>query len=339
MNTYQELLIKHCKAILTSPKINKSKIVVLCEGQGSILDNPIFDRKTVANYGKMEQWHDAYFYKRCFPRVRTGYIPEFFNCKGRSDVIQTYFKLLELHEEDSQKSEDTRESRLNPNKLFAILDIDIQSQDIKKYDSSNTYDFSNTEEIFSNLYHQGQVNEENARNHRIWVTGLIHKEAYFIIPELQEVFDNYINVPIYNGQQVILEDIYMTMTNAIINSNDLKDNFSTVSNRINHCSGLDCTDLEKLRDSWKEQFENSPDETHKNELIYALLMLKKVKDNKTQEHYWEDIKPPSDWTNTEEVFRDELLRQIAKFYSEQSNYTKYHIPAFMQVLKHFSTLN
>lgn len=330
MNTYQELLIQHCKTILTSPRVNKNKIVVLCEGQGSILD-----KKTVANYGKMEQLHDAYFYKKCVPRVRTGYtyIPEFFNCKGRSDVIQTYFKLLELHEEDSQKSEDSRESRLNPHKLFAIVDLDLQSQNI------DNYDFSNTEEIFSNLYHQGQVNEENARNHRIWVTGLIHKEAYFIIPELQEVFDNYINVPIYNSQQVILENIYMTMANAIINSNDLKDNLSTVSNRINHCSGLDFTDLDKLRNSWKEEFENSPDEIRKNELIYALLMLKKVKDKNTQEEYWEAIKPPSDWTNTEEVFRDQLLLEIAKFYSQQSNYSKYHIPAFMQVLKHFSTLN
>ena len=170
------------------------------------------------------------------------------------------------------------------------------------------------------------------------MTGLIHKEAYFIIPELQEVFDDYINVPMYNSQKLILEDIYITMANAIINSNDLENNLSKVSNRISHCSGLDCTDLEKLRDSWKKQFENS-DETRRNELIYALLMLKKVKDKNTKEDYWEDIKPPSDWTNTEEVFRDELLRQIAKFYSEQSNCAKYHIPAFMQFLRHFSTLN
>lgn len=333
MNTYQELLIQHCKIIIKSPRINKSKIVVLCEGQGSILDNPILDRKTVANYGKMEQWHDAYFYKRCFPRGRTGYIPEFFNCKGRSDVIQTYFKILELHEEDSQKSEDTRESRLNPNNLFAIVDIDLESQNI------DNYNFSNTEEIFLNLYQQGQVNEENAINHRIWVTGLIHKEAYFIIPELQKVFDNYINVPMYNGQRLILEDIYITMANAIINSNDLENNLSKVSNRIGHCSGLNCTDLEKLRDSWKEQFENSSDKIRKNELIYALLMLKKVKDKNTQENYWEAMTPPSDWTNTKEVFRDQLLLEIAKFYSEQSNYAKYHIPAFMRFLKHFCTLN
>jgi hypothetical protein len=252
----------------------------------------------------------------------------FINIKNISNLGgKQYFKLLELHEEGS------RESYLNPDKLFAIVDLDLQSQNI------DNYHFSNTEEIFLNLYQQGQVNEENAKNHRIWVTGLIHKESYFMIPELQEVFNSQINSPMYNCQSVILEDIYITMADAIINSNDLNNNLSTVSNRISHCSGLDCTDLEKLRDSWKEQFENSPDETHKNELIYALLMLKKVKDNKTQENYWKDIKPLSDCPNTEEVFRDELLKKIAKFYSEQSNYAKYHIPAFMQFLKHFSTLN
>ena len=323
MNTYQKKLMQHCNEILGNPNI-RQRIVVLCEGQGSILN---LSDETTVNYGKMKQMPDADFYIKCIPKTWKTYKPEFFNCQGRTGVIDTYFKLLELHEEDAQQS------YLNPNKLFAIVDLDLQSQNI------DNYGFSNTEEIFLNLYHQGQINEENARNHRIWVTGLIHKEAYFIIPELQEVFNSQINSPMYNCQSVILEDIYITMADAIINSNDLNNNLSTVFNRISHCSGLDCTDLEKLRDSWKEQFENSPDETHKNELIYALLMLKKVKDNKTQEDYWEDIKPPSDWTNTEEVFRDELLRQIAKFYSEQSNYAKYHIPAFMQFLKHFSTLN
>ncbi|MTJ54131.1 hypothetical protein FJR38_16480 [Anabaena sp. UHCC 0253] len=165
--------------------------------------------------------------------------------------------------------------------MFAIVDIDLGSHNI------DNYDFSNTEEIFSNLYQQGQVNEENAKNHRIWVTGLIHKESYFMIPELQEIFNNQKNSPMYNGQSVILEDIYITMADAIINSNDLKNNLLKVSNRISHCLGLDCTDLEKLRDSWKEQFENSPDEIRKNELIFALLMLKKVKDYKTEEDYWE----------------------------------------------------
>ncbi|MTJ15580.1 MULTISPECIES: hypothetical protein [unclassified Dolichospermum] len=323
MNTYQKKLMQHCNEILGNPNI-RQRIVVLCEGQGSILN---LSDETTVNYGKMKQMPDADFYIKCIPKTWKTYKPEFFNCQGRTGVIDTYFKLLELHEEGS------RESYLNPDKLFAIVDLDLQSQNI------DNYGFSNTEEIFSNLYQQGQVNEENTRNHRIWVTGLIHKEAYFIIPELQEVFDNHINVPMYNSQKLILEDIYITMADAIINSNDLNNNLSTVSNRISHCSGLDCTDLEKLRNSWKEQFENSPDKARKNDLIYALLMLKKVKDKTTKEKYWEDIKPPIDWTNTEEVFRDKLLGEIAKFYSEQSNCAKYHIPAFIQFLKHFSTLN
>ncbi|MGM3306233.1 hypothetical protein ACSQ6I_09660 [Anabaena sp. WFMT] len=318
MNNYQEILVEHCKKILNDRRIF-NKIVVLCEGQGSILDN-----KTVVNYGKMAKMPDANFYKKCVPRTWSQRIPEFFNCQGRTGVIDTYFKLLELHEEDS------KESYLNPDKLFAIVDLDLQSQNI------DNYDFSNTEEIFSNLYKQAQVNEENANNHRIWVTGLIHKEAYFIIPELQDTFNNHINIPMYNSQPIVLEDIYIAMADAMINSEDLKKQFSTVSNRISHCAGLDCSDLEKLRDSWKVQFENAQDETTKNELIFALLMLKKVKDTNTQEDYWQKIKPPLDWTNSEEAFRDELLRQIAKFYSEQTNYAKYHIPYFLQFLKEFA---
>lgn len=319
MNSYQERLVKHSKEILTDRRIFK-KIVVLCEGQGSILDN-----KTVVNYGNMERMPDANFYRKCVPRSWSQGIPVFFNCQGRTGVIATYFKLLELHEEDSKNS------YLNPDKLFAIVDLDLQSQNI------DNYLFSNTEEIFSNLYKQGQVNEENANNHnhRIWVTGLIHKEAYFIIPELQDTFNNYINIPMYNGQPVILEDIYIAIADAMINSEDLQKQFSIVSNRVNYCAGLDCSDLEKLRDSWKAQFANAQDENRKNELIIALLMLKKVKEKNTQEDYWQQIKPPIDWTNSEEAFRDELLLQIAKFYSEQTNYAKYHIPYFIQFLRQF----
>ncbi|WP_353930322.1 hypothetical protein WJM97_18835 [Okeanomitos corallinicola TIOX110] len=317
MNSYQEILVKHCNKILTDRRIF-NKIVVLCEGQGSILDN-----KTVVNYGKMERMPDANFYRKCVPRSWSQGIPVFFNCKGRTGVIDTYFKLLELNEEDSKNS------YLTPDKLFAIVDLDLQSQNIENYL------FSNTEEIFSNLYQQGQVNEENVNNHRIWVTGLIHKEAYFIIPELQDTFHNHINIPMYNGQPIVLEDIYITMADAMINSEELKNLLPALSNRISYCTGLDCSDLEKLHDSWKAEFENAQDENRKNELIRALLMIKKVKNKTTQEDYWQQIKPPIDWTNSEESFRDELLLQIAQFYSEQSNYAKYHIPYFIQFLRQF----
>ncbi|MFM6157686.1 MAG: hypothetical protein ACKPE3_32610, partial [Sphaerospermopsis kisseleviana] len=97
--------------------------------------------------------------------------------------LNTYFKILDLHNADSSQS------FLNPDLLFAIVDLDVQFAEIQE-----DYSFKNTEDIFYSLYQQGNINESNTDHHRIWVTGLIHKEAYFLSPGIQEVFDNhYIN--------------------------------------------------------------------------------------------------------------------------------------------------
>ncbi len=310
--------IERCEKILLSPK--HKHIVVLCEGKNEIWDTN--SRETVVNYGKMEQMPDANFYKKCVPKTWRNNLPQFFNCGSRQNVIEIYFKLLELCDEY-----DENDRYLKQKNLFAIVDLDIQSQTI------DNYNFSNTEEIFHSIYERGEVNEQNAEQHRIWVTGLIHKEAYFIIPEFQQKFDNHINPPIYNNQSLVLENIYFDMVKDIINDSDedkdLKSNLLTVSNRIIHCSGLNSTDLESLRDSWIEQFHNAENEVCKRELICALLTIRKAKD------YWKQIQPPTYWTGTVQAFRDQLLLQIAKFYSEESNYAKYHIPYFMQILHQY----
>lgn len=179
----KKLLIEHCEKILYDRRI-QNKIVVLCEGQGSILESG--NRKTVVNYSRMEQLPDANFYKRCLPTSWIKNKPEFFNCKSQANVIKTYFALLELHEEDSQKPLEKRKSYLSPDLLFPIVDLDLQPQKL------NNYPFQDTEAIFYDIYKQAQINELISNNHRIWVTGLIHKESYFIIPELQELFDTHI---------------------------------------------------------------------------------------------------------------------------------------------------
>ena len=74
---------------------------------------------------------------------------------------------------------------LNPEKLFGIIDLDIQSQSL-----SACSNFQNTEELYKELYAGGNLDLGKVPNHRIWVTGLIHKEAYFLLPSLQDVFDN-----------------------------------------------------------------------------------------------------------------------------------------------------
>jgi hypothetical protein len=309
MGLKPEQLRQHCQTIVQLRKI-KNKIVVLCEG--GIWD--IKSRPSPQSYSKMEQMPDANFYKACVPRWWSQYRPEFFNCGDRKDVIDTYFQLIKLHHEDKANS------YLSPEKLFAIVDLDLQVQKIENYS------FLDTEAIFSHLYEKSEVNKQNAKEHRIWVTGLVHKEAYFLVPELQLVFDNYTTVPMYKSSHLLLQDIYTKMAEEICFDSDLQNIFSKVSNRLIHCSGIDCSCLENLQDSWKYQFQNAVDDFRKNELVLALLTIKKAKD------YWNRIQPPTDWTRTSEVFREQLSLEIARFYSEQSNDARYHIPFFLETL-------
>lgn len=315
MSLSREQLEEHCIKILQSSRI-RNKIVVLCEGEIEKDQG----RLSPQSYGRMEQMPDSNFYQACVPSRWRQYRPQFFNCGDRKDVIDTYFTLLELHNQDSGNS------YLAPNKLFAIVDLDLQLKTI------DNYNFADTESIFQNLYEKFRVKEENLTQHRIWVTGLIHKEAYFLIPELQSIFDDYSTSAIYNGNSLILEDIYIAMANEISSDLDLQKNVPKVFHRINCCSGLDCSEIGKLQDSWKDQFEKAGDENRKDELVFALLTIKKAKD------YWNQIQPPSDWPCSPENFRnfrEQLSLEIGRFYSEQSDNPKYHIPFLLKTLYEF----
>lgn len=307
MSLNPEQLKKHCEAILQSRRI-KNKIVVLCEGvtpkmQG--IDSP-------QAYKAMEQMPDANFYKACVPTWWKQKLPEFRNCGDRKDVLNIYFTLLTLHKKDSANS------YLDPKRLFAMIDLDLQLQTI----DNDNYPLKDTEEIFLDLYEKSEVKEQNAAQHRIWITGLIHKEAYFLTPELQSVFDDYPHAPIYKEKLASLTHIYRDMADAISSDSDLQANVKRAFKRISYCSGLDCTelDLDKFHDSWKEQFKNTKDVTRKHELIIALLTIKKAKG------YWKQIMPPADWSGNEKVFREQLSLEIGRFYSEQSSDVKSHIP-------------
>ncbi|MEW6493413.1 MAG: hypothetical protein AB1589_13050 [Cyanobacteriota bacterium] len=312
MSLSREQLEQHCTTILQSRRI-LNKIVVLCEG-----DIPkIQGRPSPQSYGRMEEMPDSNFYKACVLQSWKQYRPQFFNCGDRKDVIDTYFTLLELNSEDSSNS------YLSPNKLFAIVDLDLQLQKI------NDYDYADTEAIYRELYEKFKIKIENVEQHRIWVTGLIHKEAYFLIPDLQSVFENFSVTPLYNNNSLRLQDIYITMANEISNDLDLLNNASRVFNRISCCSGLDCSEIGKLQDSWKNQFQKAGDENRKDELVFALLTIKKAK------NHWNQVQPPSDWPRSPETFREQLLLEIGRFYSEQSDNPRYHIPFFLKTLYEF----
>ncbi len=309
MSLSLEQLEQHCQTILKSRRI-KNKIVVLCEG-----DIPkIQGRPSPQSYRKMEQMPDANFYKACVPKEWRRSRPEFFNCGDRKDVIDSYLTLIKLHEQDSD------DSYLAPNKLFAIIDLDLQIQTI------DNYSFTDTEAIFCDLYEKFKIKEQNTAQHRIWVTGLIHKEAYFLIPELQSVFDDFHTSPVYNDHPLNLQKIYTTMANEISSDLDLQNNLKKAFARISCCAGLDCSEIGKLRDSWKEQFQKAHGTTRKDELVFALLTIKKAK------NYWNQIQPISDWTGSHQVFREQLLLEIGRFYSEQGSNPKYHIPFLLNTL-------
>ncbi len=312
MGLKPEELLEHCQQILKQRKI-LNKIVILCEGE--IKKNQ--GSPSPQTYSKMEQMPDANFYNACVPNRWRQYRPQFFNCGDRKDVIDSYFNLLELHHQDINNS------YLSPEKLFAIVDLDIQIQNITNF---YNYPFSDTEDIFQNIYKNAKVKEQNIKKHRIWVTGLIHKEAYFLTPELQPVFNSSLNTPIYEGNKLSLEKIYIKMADDFIHDVDLQKNLAKVSNRISDCTGLDCSGVKKLCHSWKFEFKACNDELRKNDLIYSLLTLRKAKD------YWNQIQPPPDWNSSVEAFKDQLLLEIGKFYSEHSSNPKYHISFFLETL-------
>lgn len=302
-------LNQHCEHILKLRKI-KNKIVVLCEGDIQKVEG----RLSPQSYKHMERMPDANFYDACVPKWWKDYRPQFINCGSRQDVLNTFFKLTELHNESPD------ESYLEPNKLFALVDLDIQKADI------NNYLFDNTESIFYHLYEQGKVNESNLQVHRIWVTGLIHKEAYFLSPDTQSVYQDFLNTPTYNGSSIEIEKIYLDMVDELCQDADLQSNWQTAFKRIIYCLGVNCNDIIKFPSLWKSEYNQSQNDVDKKQLILALLTIIKAK------KYWNKIHPPSDWQRPEQIFRDMLILEIGKFYSEQECNINNHIPFFFNRL-------
>lgn len=305
-------LEEHCQQILTSSRI-RNRIVVLCEGD----IKEAVERKSPQAYRRMEQMPDANFYKKCVPRFwRDKPRPQFFNCGDRKDVIDSYFQLLKLHKLQ------TSESFLEPSKLFALVDLDIQSQKI------DDHCFRDIEEIFRNLYQKNKVTlTKSIDNYHIWVTGLIHKEAYFITPNVQEVFNNSIFAPQYQNNSVLLENIYLTICDEITKDIDLRNNFDRAMQRINYCQDINCCDLDQLKDSWQQAFTNSSDEQQKRELVLLLLTIRKAK------KYWQQIKPHSNCNIDIQRFREQLSLAIGEFYSRQDWHNpENHIASFFRNL-------
>jgi hypothetical protein len=232
---------QHCLNIIQSPRIT-NRIIILCEGE-----IPPSGRFSPSSYGKNSELPDANFYKACLPYHWKNKTPIFFNSGGRSDVIETYQTIRDVH------SQNLSTSRLNPDKVFALLDIDLHSQQLEDYE------FASIDEAFQDLFTQHQINVDRLPQHKIWFTGFIHKEAYFLAPELQEFFDRLADLThhpqcAYQNNTLSLNQIYQEMVEDIQHDQDLKTHWNRAVIRISHCNTLNLSTPQNLQQSWQTEW-------------------------------------------------------------------------------------
>jgi hypothetical protein len=109
------------------------------------------------------------------------------------------------------------------------------------------------------------------------------------------------------------------MVESLCKDADLKKYFDKAIQRIQYCSILDTNAIEKLQQSMLENLD-------KHQIINALLTIRKPK------NYWKQVK--SEYKI--ERYKDQLLLEIARFYSNQPKDSQLHIPALIRVLNKLS---
>ncbi len=305
MSLTADELNNHVKNIMGVRSI-KNKVVILCEGDISEVKN---FKKNPSKYRSLEKFPDANFYKACLPKSLKNYpvpTPVFFNCGDRANVIKAYLMLKELH------AKNRTDSYLDINKLFVIIDLDIQKAKI------DNYRFENTEEIFNDLYNELEINSNKIDSHTIFTTGLIHKEAYFLLKCLEPIFDK--DYHLYRNEKLDLNQIYSDIIEEISEDKDLEQNFNVACNRIGFL-GLNYSNINELKNAFREKFNHHLDD----KLIKTLFLIRKVKP------YWEKIhtieSKTKDHLSEKEIER--LSLNIAKFYSEQDD-NRFHLTAIFK---------
>ena len=312
MSFTSKQLKEHCNRIIKEPSIN-NKIVVLCEGFFKTSDN----NEALELKEQAETTQDASFYYQATPkwwRKSRKSPPEFFPCGSQQNVIEAYFYLKNLH-----KITTPIDSYLNTDKLFSLVDIDFKKDSLlktkKKY-SDILYPFDNLEAIYDDIYLDGMVNKETQDKHKLWVTGFLHKEAYFFTPELRDILSE---------KKIDLDEKYRDILNGIPTTDFSIDK---AKKRIAHHKKFNqCKSLEDFKDTWLLEV-NKNLITEKNQLIYALLTVAKSKS------IWEKIKPNTTAKNKEiKEYRDNLSLAIAsKFYAKEPQDSQHHLPSFFNAL-------
>lgn len=300
----------YAQSIMNEPRI-KGKAVILCEGTPEEYSRKVGKRGVYSPgfYRKLNTLPDSDFYTRCLPQhMRSRHQPQFFNCGSRAGVFRVFIKLHELHQQSPA-------SYLTLEKLFVLVDLDIQHSIIE---ATSRNVASDTETVFHSLYQELKINQATLKETVIFTTGLIHKEAYFLLPELTELFSHYENKIFYKNEPLDLVQIYRDIINEFEKDKDLEANFTRAQKRLEF-SALNIMDLSTLRTSFYEEIQKEVT-TH---LIQLLFLIRKAKP------YWQLIHTED--VITPEQFRDRLSLSIAKFYSEKND-ENFHLTAIFNAI-------
>lgn len=317
--------VKFCENLLRRYRAIKNRIVILCEG-----DRNYLKVKTPQQYRQLDEYQDAAFWKETVPSWWRERKPVFIPCGGRSQVLNIREILLDLHYEDESNS------YLCPEKLFVLIDLDLQRAII---DPDLDYD---TEKLYYDLYQDGLINPQIIDKYKTIVTGLIHKESYFLEPDLQGLFDDSQYKISYKDRQLSLNNIYRDMLLKIESDRDLETFLTTATSRIKNILLNTPNNCTKLKEELDKQF-NDPDTSpeNKRQVIKAILTIIKSKPFWEEEitiESKEDL--PEEYLLSPDECRDNLMLNIAKFYADkceqspEANY-EYHI---CQWIKYFYSL-
>lgn len=313
------------KIILKRAAIDRS-CIVLCEGFSDDLKTIIKSPPATLKNNFSSQFQDASFYQRSIPKWwrKTGKPePIFYVCGKQKAVIKAYFYLRNKYQQKNDK-------RLDSNKIYALVDIDTQKHTLPK---TEEYPFCSLEAIYADLYNDGLVNLKTAKNHKIWVTGLLHKEAYYLIPELEYLFKKYESI--FNNKPLNdLTPLYLNIVQSVSRDKDfyalIQENFPLIKERIKHHLPLYNTEsVDDFQKRWLEIFLNPNTKTNeKATLINILLILAKSK------IVWENIKSSNENKSSEhKKYRNQLSFKIAlEFYAQQPQDSPLHLPSFFNAL-------
>lgn len=288
-------------AILRTPAI-RNKVVVLCEG-----DRLMFDGEHAPSpqmYSRLENTPDSSFYQACVPRRWCGRrIPRFFNCGGRADVLYTFTALREAHLADPAGS------YLDPNRLYAIVDVDLQAEDMPV---EHRHLWPTTEDVHAALYQDGALKPNIDDRHRIWVTALIHKEAFFVLPEVSAALEG--DSPFFRGAALDLRAFHLAVAERLTMDVDVAQRLDLVKSRLLRFAvghSLACENGDALRASWQAMAAQASHDEYRA-LVRALFAVAKVKP------LWSELLPDPHHGRTipAENFREGVALKVARSIAE-----------------------